>query len=363
MIGRLITVEEIIDKIQPQVFFQELNDVLSETCAVVLARLAKLHCEQIWESLPESVKEELRAKVLEESKYMFDPVIQDLKSRIHELVDFKEMAVEVLCEDKKLLVELFLRIGRKEFVFIQHISAVMGFVLGVFQMFLWIMLNAGGDGDCHGAGKDSFRCWGGYLILPLSGLVIGYFTNWLGIKMIFRPVEPRVICNGYVNIQGVFLARQQEVSKELAVTVCKHLVHAKRMLEYVAKREEVIEKVLEIYQKHMDSTVDSVLSKLPAPARIVMPIFVGRDAIRGVKESAVRLTMEEIHRHASEIETFMDRAFDLPDTMAYRLARLQPRVFEGMLHPVFEEDEWMVLLLGGVLGVVVGLCQAAALGS
>jgi uncharacterized membrane protein YheB (UPF0754 family) len=32
--------------------------------------------------------------------------------------------------------------------------------------------------------------------------------------------------------------------------------------------------------------------------------------------------------------------------------------FEQLLHPVFQEDEWKLILLGGVLGVIVGGVQA-----
>jgi uncharacterized membrane protein YheB (UPF0754 family) len=46
-----------------------------------------------------------------------------------------------------------------------------------------------------------------------------------------------------------------------------------------------------------------------------------------------------------------------------RLAALPPDRFEGMLHPVFEEDEWMIMVLGAVLGVVVGTIQSYALGA
>jgi len=363
MLGRLITVEEIIARIEPEAFFCELQPVLDQTCAAVLKKLAQARFPTIWETLPDQVRDEIQRKVLEESREMFDPVIQDLKARVHEIVDFKEMAVEILCEDKRLLVEMFLRIGRCEFVFIQHVAAVMGCALGIVQMLLWLALNSGSDVECTGAAKSSFRCWGGYVILPVSGLIIGYFTNWLGITMIFRPVEPRIICNGYINIQGVFLARQQEVSKELAETVCKNLVHAKRMVEYIAKRGHVIDRVIQIYQRHTDAAIDSVVSSLPLRMDKVLPMVVGPEAIQDIKKSVMQLTMDEIREHETEVEAFMDRHFALPETMAYRLARLQPRVFEDMLHPVFQEDEWMVLLLGGVLGVVVGGCQAAALGS
>merc|ERR1719436_2410688 len=106
---------------------------------------------------------------------------------------------------------------------------------------LWLVLNssAGDEDECQ-HGSAEFKCWGSFVILPVSGLIFGYFTNWLGITMIFRPVEPHLFCGGYVNIQGVFLKRQQEVSKELASKICDNLVHARKMMEYVVKRQDTV---------------------------------------------------------------------------------------------------------------------------
>jgi len=35
----------------------------------------------------------------------------------------------------------------------------------------------------------------------------------------------------------------------------------------------------------------------------------------------------------------------------------------GLLHPVFEEDEWKLVLMGGVLGVIIGFAQIELLGA
>jgi len=36
---------------------------------------------------------------------------------------------------------------------------------------------------------------------------------------------------------------------------------------------------------------------------------------------------------------------------------LPPDEFEGVLHPVFEEDEIKLIVIGGCLGALVGLAQ------
>lgn len=359
MIGTLVTVEEIIDRIHPDDFFTSLEGVISQTSAAVLGRLANRHYPNVWARLPDSVKRELQTKVVEESQKMFKPVIKDLKGNINQIVDIKQMAIDVLVENKPLLVEMFQKIGEREFVFIQHVSAVMGFILGIIQMFLWLAIS-GDEEQCHTeAHKQDFHCWASFVVLPVSGLIIGYFTNWLGINMIFRPVEPHIICGGYVNIQGVFLKRQQQVSQELTTMICKHLVHARKMLEYIVRRPEVVQKMLEIYQKHMEDSIIQVMGR----AKTIIPMFLGQGAVENIRAEVVQETLDELPKHSQEIEEYMDRAFGLRDTLAYRLSRLHPSRFEGMLHPVFQEDEWMVLLLGAVLGVCVGLLQAVALGS
>jgi uncharacterized membrane protein YheB (UPF0754 family) len=358
MIGSLITVEEIIDRIHAQEFFSELDTELSKISGDVLAKVAEKHWPRVWNNLPMAVKNELNKKVMEESRKMFQPVVGDLKKDINKIVDIKQMSIDILCENKALMVEMFQKIGSREFTFIQHVAAVMGCILGIIQMFLWLAINEGNDEPCK-AGDHSVRCWIGYIILPVSGLVIGIFTNWLGITMIFRPVEPHIICGGYVNFQGVFLKRQPQVAKELTQVICTELVTAEKMLTFVLKSQGTMDKVLQIYQDHMHASMNEVMGA----AQSVAPIFLGAGAVDHIKEDVIQETLCCLEPHKNRIEEFMDRKFDLEDTLAHRLTRLHPARFEGMLHPVFQEDEWMVLLLGGVLGVIVGLLQAFALGS
>lgn len=361
MIGRLLKIEEIIDRIEPQSFFKELNPVLANTASAVIEKLAQKHAPGIWKKLPDMVKRELETRVLEQAPEMFNPVIADVKENINTIVDVKQMAIGILIENKPLLVEMFQKIGSREFTFVQHFSAVLGFVCGVLQMLLWLAINEGHDEDECKNSKTSgaFHCWAGFLVLPISGLIIGYLTNWLGINLIFRPVWPHPICGGYVNIQGVFLKRQQQVAYEMTKMVCEHLVTARKMLEYVINREEIINQVFEIFQKHIDTVVD----KSTAAVRPVVNKAGGASLMAKIKDDIKKEIVAELPNHSQHIEEYMDARFDLVNTMSYRLSRLPPDQFEGMLHPVFQEDEWMVLLLGGVLGVTVGTLQAFALGS
>jgi uncharacterized membrane protein YheB (UPF0754 family) len=365
MIGRLLKIEEIIDRIEEKSFFDELQPVLVNTTTVVLENLAKRKVPGTWQKTPEWAKREIENAILETAPAMFNPAIEDVKRNIHQILDVKQMAIQILVENKPLLVEMFQKIGEREFTFIQHFSAVLGFVCGLIQMLVWIGINGGGadEEECKTHGSK-FHCWAGFLILPLSGLIIGYLTNWLGINLIFRPVWPHHYCGGYLNIQGVFLKRQQQVAKEMTKMICEHLVTAHKMLEFVLTRDEIISRVQDIFTTHIEAAIEKSTQGVE---RVVKWIPKGRAAMesfnQGLKEDVVKEMLVELPNHSKKIEDYMDNRFDLANLLSYRLSRLPPDQFEGMLHPVFQEDEWMVLLLGGILGVAVGTLQAFALGS
>jgi len=50
--------------------------------------------------------------------------------------------------------------------------------------------------------------------MPAAGFLVGYLTNFLALKMIFEPIFPVYVCG--FKLQGLFLQRQAEVSKEFA---------------------------------------------------------------------------------------------------------------------------------------------------
>ena len=46
------------------------------------------------------------------------------------------------------------------------------------------------------------------------------------------------------------------------------------------------------------------------------------------------------------------------DLLRTKMQELPSIEFEGVLHPVFEEDEWKLIAVGGLLGLWVGIFQA-----
>jgi hypothetical protein len=57
------------------------------------------------------------------------------------------------------------------------------------------------------------------------------------------------------------------------------------------------------------------------------------------------------------VHGYVDEALDLTATLKTQLRKLTPAEFEQVLHPVFQEDELTLILVGAVLGLAVGYGQ------
>ena len=58
-----------------------------------------------------------------------------------------------------------------------------------------------------------------------------------------------------------------------------------------------------------------------------------------------------------ELEEYSTKALDLEKTLREKMSELPPAEFEDLLHPVFQEDEFKLIIIGGLLGVAVGFAQ------
>jgi len=140
--------------------------------------------------------------------------------------------------------------------------------------------------------------------------------------------------------------------------ICDKVVDSKAIFQYiVSSSPDGVDKLLDIYQRHLDGAVQKSLGQV----RSAVPTFIGQ-GIEDVKADVIDITLELLPQHTEAIQCYMDSTMKVQETLSWRLARLQPPEFEQIVHPIFEADEWMLMLVGAFLGVVIGILQAWVLG-
>ena len=131
------------------------------------------------------------------------------------------------------------------------------------------------------------------------------------------------------------IIRQVEVSEEFGTFMAKRVLNSSRLLESLSQDAE-------------DGELYTFLRRqLPYP----VPKFVLSAAVRAISNAATNPSENfELHK-------YMTTQLDIEQTLAERLKLLSPTEFEDLLHPVFQEDEILLIAAGGVLGAVAGLGQ------
>ena len=104
-----------------------------------------------------------------------------------------------------------------------------------------------------------------WIVSPAAGAVIGYFTNWLAIKMLFRPHNEVKICGLRVPFTpGLIPKEKARIAQSLGDTVGNYLLTGEVLAEAVAKPEiteavkEATEKI-EQFLKTSDKTLGDFL--------------------------------------------------------------------------------------------------------
>ena len=88
--------------------------------------------------------------------------------------------------------------------------------------------------------------------------------------------------------------------------------------------------------------------------------LLGRDDWEWLRREAVARMRAELPHAVHAVYELTDESLELEATMVEKLRLLSSAEFERVLHPVFEEDEWTLILVGTALGGIAGALQAAA---
>lgn len=338
MTQKIIKVQDVFDRIDPAMVAAELEPVLQVTLTQIIEELASQEEPELWAKLPYAVKNELITRAREDSGAVVEAMMIDVKANIDNVFDLTHMVTSAFVNNPEMLNLMFINCGYNELKFIRDCGAYMGFTFGVVQVTLWIFYSAG---------------W----MLPAFGLVVGMVSNWLALKMIFEPVEPVELGCGLPPLQGLFLKRQTQVSASYAKIVANYVLSSKYLMPAVLTGPKSV-KLLEVMHKHICDAYDSTFGFSKHAVKMVA----GTEKYERCRHLCQERLTAAMPAFGKYLEKQLDAAMDLETLFATKMRELPSKDFEQLLHPVFQEDEWKLVLMGGVLGVVVGCLQWAFLG-
>jgi uncharacterized membrane protein YheB (UPF0754 family) len=327
---KLIDVEAQFSKINPKVVAQEMAPHLIPLTRRIISETVGQEVP-LWKLLSEKRKEAVYERAAAEIPEVIEEIMQSIKVNIAEVFDLKAMAIKKLTNDKELLNDIFLKVGEQEFKFIEQSGAYFGLFFGLIQMLIWIIYPA-------------------WWQLPLGGLIVGYLTNDLALRMIFQPEKPIIIIG--FKLQGLFLKRQKEVAKAYAKIIADNIMTMPNITEQIFKGDSV-DKLIKIIEKHVSQSVDSTAGF----SSTLIKFTTGSQAYENIKYITCQRFVEASPQYIHVIFDYAKQALDIEHTLRDKMANLPPPEFVGFLRPVFQEDEMKLIIVGAILGMMAGFLQ------
>jgi uncharacterized membrane protein YheB (UPF0754 family) len=188
-----------------------------------------------------------------------------------------------------------------------------------------------------------------YFLIPIIGAVIGYFTNYIAVKMLFRPIQPINIPLVKIKIQGLLPSRRDELAESIAVSIEENLLSIDNILEEFD--HELIKEELNMIIE------DTINKKINENFKYVMPKML-KDISR---EIIVDIIKEEVHNNFDDwMQTLGERIKDEIDIKAMIEEKIKsfPLItLEKLVLDIAERELKHIEYLGGVIGFIIGIGQ------
>jgi len=192
------------------------------------------------------------------------------------------------------------------------------------------------------------------IALPLVAAGIGWFTNFLAVRMIFRPHRPRRFLG--FTVQGLLPKRRAEFAESIGATVEDHLVSTDditRLLEDPSTRERLDELV--------DSRVSVFLEQKLVGSFPMAGAFLRGPILDQLKATLSREVGALFAAGLAELGTHIDEQLDFKEIVRSRIEHLDVAELERIVLRVARKELVAIEVLGAVLGFLIGLAQLALL--
>ena len=193
-----------------------------------------------------------------------------------------------------------------------------------------------------------------YLLLILTPFItaaIGWFTNWVAIKMLFHPRVPvRIFCWKW---QGLIPRRQLQLACESAEIIERDILQQHMILNEIKKIN---------LEPYLEKTAHTLVWERIGPQLRAIPLL-GSFVNDGVLAKFEVIARAEIKNEAGplieKVATQFEASVDLKQMIEDNIAAFDLERLEGIVNAVAKREFRTIEGLGAVLGFVIGCLQLA----
>lgn len=340
MLEGIAPVEEVTDRIESEEFASVMAEALNPLIAELTPQIVNVLREGLWEAAAPDAQEMLRKLLAQEAEGALVEILDTAKPLLAGAVDLKPMVVDMLSgENADRLARLVKTIAAQELRTVIRYGAVVGFFVGLVEAVVYLTFG---------------RWW----LLPILGALDGLINNWMGIRMIFRPFQPKRYF-GLFHYQGLFPARQAEIAHDYGHMIAAEVLTPRLLVEDLGRSESRVA---------IFDVVRDVLDRRLATQLAVFGPMLGVEPTDEIRAHALDVALDTLGAGGDRllpalgdypaVEAYLDRRLAIAETIETKLGEMSKVEFEKIVRGIFEEDERTLIGVGGVLGAAIGTLQA-----
>jgi hypothetical protein len=334
-LAKLGSIGDFYRELEPDTIAEHLALVAQGEIRDVVEQIMLTENPQLWHDLPPIVKEAVHARVKQQLPGIVRSITNDIGENVDQLIDAKLMVISYFVEHPELLNELFMLMGKKELRFMQRFGFYFGFPMGFVLV-----------GILH-----LFPHW---YVLPLGGVVIGWVVNYIGITMIFEPIHP----NRWIPWrQGLLIKRQNEVTETYAQMIADKVITLQNIGNELLHGPRS-DRTMQMLEDSLRPAVD----KAVGPARAAVRVAIGSKEYDQIRNSVATEATNFAPIAFNDAEFNRRQSGKIYSFVAGQMRQMGPDDFVDMLRTAIKQDEWLLFVHGGVLGLFAGFLHLAIFG-
>ena len=200
-----------------------------------------------------------------------------------------------------------------------------------------------------------YGVFGVWWTMPIVGGIVGLGTNWLAIQMIFRPLEPKKFF-GVFTYQGMFPKRQPEIAADYGKISAREIFTPAKLLGMLLNGPGLPTLLAEV----KSTAIEELRAVAPMVAMVTGGTEPSDEQLGALVNTFTARALMLAPTVQPTIEAHLAETLRLEDLIEDRLGALEKEQFERMLRGIFEEDEWILVVVGGALGAAIGTLQGLA---
>ncbi len=188
-----------------------------------------------------------------------------------------------------------------------------------------------------------------YFLFPLIGTITGWVTNWIAVKMLFHPKQPKNFL--FFKVQGVFPKRQKVMAEKLGHIVASELFSIDDVVEKMKSSDN--KDVFGFVEKKIDDFIDIKLAaNMP-----MLAMFLNDDLKVKIKTTLLDEISEVIPGVIDSYADKLKNEIDVKAVVYEKVVNFSSDKLEDILYSIMKKEFKFIELLGGVLGFIIGVIQ------